>query len=143
MRNSRYLKLLDTTLKQRFVMKKGPSPRDVEVGRRVRVFRLQRNMSQEALGSRLSLTFQQVQKYEKGTNRIGAGRLQQIAEILDVPVSAFFDRPPVGTKPLMEFIDTAASLRLLQAFERMQNPAVRSAFVRLAESVAGETGSAA
>ena len=105
-------------------MTRAPSTGDVEVGRRVRVFRLQRQMTQTTLGERLGLTFQQIQEYENGTNRIGAGRLQVIAEVLEVPVAAFFD--------------TAASLRLLRAFERMENSAVRNAFVKLAESVAGD-----
>jgi transcriptional regulator with XRE-family HTH domain len=97
-------------------------------------------MTQTTLGERLGLTFQQIQKYENGTNRIGAGRLQVIAEVLEVPVAAFFDRPSTkgSSKPLLDFIDTAASLRLLRAFERMENSAVRNAFVKLAESVAGD-----
>jgi transcriptional regulator with XRE-family HTH domain len=121
-------------------MTRAPSTGDVEVGRRVRVFRLQRQMTQTTLGERLGLTFQQIQKYENGTNRIGAGRLQVIAEVLEVPVAAFFDRPATkgSSKPLLDFIDTAASLRLLRAFERMENSAVRNAFVKLAESVAGD-----
>jgi transcriptional regulator with XRE-family HTH domain len=98
-------------------------------------------MSQSALGEQLGLTFQQIQKYEKGANRISAGRLQQIAEILEVPISIFFDRPGgsgTSTKPLMELVDTAAALRLVQAYGRISSPAVRGALVRLAETVAGE-----
>ena len=74
-------------------MVKRPDPTDIEVGRRVRALRLERGMSQERLAFALKLTFQQVQKYEKGTNRIGAGRLQRIADILEVPVSTFFADP--------------------------------------------------
>ena len=73
-------------------MAKRPDLTDIDVGRRVRALRLERGMSQEKLACALDLTFQQVQKYEKGTNRIGAGRLQRIAGILEVPVSTFFDR---------------------------------------------------
>ena len=65
-------------------------PRDLEVAKRVRALRLQRGISQTELGGVLDVTFQQVQKYETGTNRISAGRLQQIAEVLDVPVTYFY-----------------------------------------------------
>src|ERR1041384_4005290 len=74
--------------------KKAPNPTDKHVGSRVRMRRMMLNMSQEKLGDSLGLTFQQVQKYEKGTNRIGASRLQQIAHILQVPVSFFFEGAP-------------------------------------------------
>ena len=74
--------------------KKAPNPIDKHVGSRVRMRRMMLSMSQEKLGDALSLTFQQVQKYEKGTNRIGASRLQQIAQILQVPVSFFFEGAP-------------------------------------------------
>src|ERR1041384_5361241 len=74
--------------------KKAPNPTDKHVGARVRMRRMMLSMSQEKLGDALSLTFQQVQKYEKGTNRIGASRLQQISGILSVPVSFFFEGAP-------------------------------------------------
>src|SRR6476469_8603004 len=74
--------------------KKAPNPTDKHVGARVRMRRMMLGMSQEKLGDALSLTFQQVQKYEKGTNRIGASRLQQISNILQVPVSFFFEGAP-------------------------------------------------
>ena len=73
------------------VPKRSPDRVDIEVGRRVRTFRLEKGLSQEQLGDQLGLTFQQVQKYEKGINRIGAGRLQRIANILEIPVGDFFD----------------------------------------------------
>jgi len=76
------------------IAKKAPNPIDKHVGSRVRMRRMMLSMSQEKLGDALSLTFQQVQKYEKGTNRIGASRLQQIAHILQVPVSFFFEGAP-------------------------------------------------
>src|SRR2546421_12090300 len=75
-------------------MKKAPNPTDKHVGGRVRMRRMMLGMSQEKLGDGLGLTFQQVQKYEKGTNRIGASRLQHISRILQVPVSFFFDGAP-------------------------------------------------
>ncbi len=74
--------------------KKAPNPIDKHVGSRVRMRRMMLSMSQEKLGDALNLTFQQVQKYEKGTNRIGASRLQQISNILQVPVSFFFEGAP-------------------------------------------------
>src|SRR6202162_2630320 len=74
--------------------KKAPNPIDKHVGSRVRMRRMMLSMSQEKLGGALGLTFQQVQKYEKGTNRIGASRLQQISQILQVPVAFFFEGAP-------------------------------------------------
>ncbi len=76
------------------IAKKAPNPIDKHVGSRVRMRRMMLGMSQEKLGNNLGLTFQQVQKYEKGTNRIGASRLQQISQILQVPVSFFFEGAP-------------------------------------------------
>jgi transcriptional regulator with XRE-family HTH domain len=76
---------------------KAPNPVDKYVGSRVRMRRIMLGMSQEKLGEALGLTFQQVQKYEKGTNRVGASRLQQISEVLQVPVSFLFDGGPSGT----------------------------------------------
>src|SRR5437016_12288509 len=73
---------------------KAPNPIDRHVGSRVRMRRMMMSMSQEKLGDGLGLTFQQVQKYEKGTNRIGASRLQQISHILQVPVAFFFEGAP-------------------------------------------------
>lgn len=70
--------------------KKGPHQNDVVVGRNIRIRRLAKNMSQTALAERIGITFQQIQKYEKGTNRVGASRLMQIAEALDVPIHSFF-----------------------------------------------------
>src|SRR5438445_13031406 len=104
--------------------KKAPNPTDKHVGARVRMRRMMLSMSQEKLGDALSLTFQQVQKYEKGTNRIGASRLQQIAHSLQVPVSFFFEGAPdvVGANPGMaeapspayvaDFLATSAGLAL-------------------------------
>ena len=116
--------------------KRGPDLRDAEVGRRVRALRLERGMSQEKLGDGLGLTFQQVQKYEKGTNRIGAGRLQRISEIFEVPISAFFEVAPNDeSATLLEFADNAAALRLLRAYSRISSPHTKQALVRLAETM--------
>jgi transcriptional regulator with XRE-family HTH domain len=117
---------------------KSPDPRDLEVGRRVRAFRLQKGLSQEKLGDELGLTFQQVQKYEKGTNRIGAGRLQRIAEIFGVPIDQFFT-PGKAEKSLpdgiFELLDSAASLRLLRAYSRIRDPRQQQAVVHLVETL--------
>src|ERR1700716_1106041 len=86
--------------------KKAPNPTDKHVGARVRMRRMMLSMSQEKLGDALGLTFQQVQKYEKGANRIGASRLQQISNILQVPVSFFFEgAPQVPGQPAGAFAD--------------------------------------
>jgi transcriptional regulator with XRE-family HTH domain len=121
--------------------KKQPDPRDVEVGHRVRALRLEKGMSQGKLGDQLGVTFQQIQKYEKGTNRIGAGRLQRIAEIFNVPVSAFFANP--GSKApsdsLFELVDASAALRLLRAYSRISSPALKQALTTLAEEIAEQS----
>src|SRR3954447_17182844 len=78
------------------MVKKAPNPVDWHVGSRVRMRRMMLSMSQEKLGDALGLTFQQVQKYEKGTNRVGASRLQQISNILQIPVAFLFDGAPNG-----------------------------------------------
>ena len=78
--------------------KKKPNPIDIHVGSRIRLRRTMLGMSQEKLGESLGITFQQIQKYEKGTNRVGASRLQNIASILNVPVSFFFDDAPASTR---------------------------------------------
>jgi transcriptional regulator with XRE-family HTH domain len=118
--------------------RKHPDPKDVEVGRRVRAFRLNKGLSQEKLGDELGITFQQVQKYEKGVNRIGAGRLQRIAEILGVPVSEFFASsasvPSAGN--LYELVDSASALRLLRAYARIPDPQVKQAVTVLVEKIA-------
>jgi transcriptional regulator with XRE-family HTH domain len=127
--------------------KKAPDARDIEVGRRVRALRTERGMSQTDLGGELGLTFQQVQKYEKGTNRIGAGRLQHIAEILDVPISVFFAAPDGhhadhnglnGLNGLSDLADTGSALRLLRAYARIPDPHVKQALTSLAEKIAGD-----
>ena len=76
--------------------KKSPNPIDKHVGSRVRMRRMMLNMSQSGLGDALGITFQQVQKYEKGTNRISASRLQQVCHILQVPIPFFFEGAPAG-----------------------------------------------
>ncbi|MFL9824373.1 helix-turn-helix domain-containing protein [Rhodoplanes sp. SY1] len=130
--------------------KKSPNPIDQHVGSRVRMRRLMVGMSQEKLGDALDLTFQQVQKYEKGTNRIGASRLQQIAGILHVPVAFFFegapeldddDRPTgvesVSPAVVSDFLATVDGLALTRAFMQIADPKLRRSIVALVEEIAG------
>src|SRR5881398_2148740 len=130
--------------------KKAPNPIDRHVGSRVRMRRMMLSMSQEKLGDGLGLTFQQVQKYEKGTNRIGASRLQQISQILQVPVSFFFEgapnlhTPPEGMKEapspayVSDFLASSEGLALTKAFTRIKQPRLRRRIVDLVEEIAGE-----
>lgn len=132
------------------MLKKVPNPIDRHVGSRVRMRRMLAGVSQEKLGDALGLTFQQVQKYEKGSNRISASRLQQIAKMLDVPVSFFFDGAPTGDMPTGGFSDAASSayvsdfmsssegVQLTKAFVRIKSPKVRRRIVELVESLAEE-----
>jgi transcriptional regulator with XRE-family HTH domain len=126
---------------------KAPNPVDKHVGSRVRMRRLMIEMSQEKLGEALGLTFQQVQKYEKGTNRIGASRLQQIAETLTVPVSFLFEGAPsppgrsaVNGEPaspayLRDFLATSDGLALVKAFMEIQNQVLRRRIVNFVTAV--------
>jgi transcriptional regulator with XRE-family HTH domain len=130
--------------------KKAPNPIDKHVGSRVRMRRMMLSMSQEKLGDALGLTFQQVQKYEKGTNRIGASRLQQISIILQVPVAFFFEgAPTVGNQGegmreapsptyVADFLATSDGLALTKAFMRIKDPKLRRKIVDLVRSIAGE-----
>ncbi len=130
--------------------KKAPNPTDKHVGARVRMRRMMLSMSQEKLGDALSLTFQQVQKYEKGANRIGASRLQQIAHILRVPVSFFFDGAPnapgqthdgLSEAPspayVSDFLATSDGLALTKAFMGIKDAKLRRRIVDLVEQIAG------
>jgi transcriptional regulator with XRE-family HTH domain len=131
--------------------KKAPNPIDKHVGSRVRMRRMMLSMSQEKLGGALGLTFQQVQKYEKGTNRIGASRLQQISHILQVPVAFFFEGAPtfhpqnegdgMGEAPsptyVSDFLATSDGLALTKAFMEIKEPKLRRRIVDLVEEIAG------
>ena len=105
------------------MIKKVPNPIDKHVGSRVRMRRMLAGVSQEKLGEALGLTFQQVQKYEKGSNRISASRLQQIAKMLDVPVSFFFDGAPTGDMPEPGFADSAATTYISEFLATSELPA--------------------
>ena len=130
--------------------KKAPNPVDKHVGSRVRMRRMMLAMSQEKLGNALGLTFQQVQKYEKGTNRIGASRLQQIARILQVPVGFFFEHAPdlsgsveagatdaLSSSYVSDFLASPDGLALTKAFMRIPNARLRRRIVDLVEEIAG------
>jgi transcriptional regulator with XRE-family HTH domain len=117
--------------------------RDNEVGRRVRTQRLTKGLSQTELGEKIGVTFQQVQKYEKGTNRIGAGRLSRIAEVLEVPVTYFFpseDEPafPAADQESSPFalLSTSGAIQLVRAYSRIQGGNARAALVQIAEHLA-------
>ena len=129
--------------------KKSPNPIDKHVGSRVRMRRMMLGMSQEKLGDALSLTFQQVQKYEKGTNRIGASRLQQISDTLQVPPSFFFEGAPhmaghngkqgATESPayVSDFLATSDGLNFIKAFQGIKDGKVRRRIVELTEQIAG------
>jgi transcriptional regulator with XRE-family HTH domain len=126
---------------------KTPLPTDIYVGARIRMQRTFLHMSQAVLGQRLGITFQQIQKYENGTNRVGPSRIHQISEIFQVPISFFF--PDVGQRQpvtqsiersdeLSLFLQTAQGRELNCAFRRIRDPKVRKAVVGLAKSMAGK-----
>ena len=121
--------------------RRGGDPRDAEIGQRVRALRLQRGLSQTELGNLISVTFQQVQKYEKGANRISAGRLQRIAEVLGVPVAYLFAVPDHrngsnGAGQQEGLPQTEGALRLARAFARIKEPGIRLQLLRLTEAIA-------
>lgn len=138
-----------------------PNPIDLHVGSRVRLQRMLLGMSQERLGERLGLTFQQIQKYEKGINRIGASRLFDLAQVLGVSVQFFYDDAPVaghkvsnnGTSSItaipgfaerpadnfvVDFLSSREGIELNKAFVRITDPKVRRSVVELVRSLAGE-----
>src|SRR3984893_9745595 len=127
---------------------KSPNPTDKHVGTRIRMRRLMLGMSQTALAQGLDLTFQQIQKYEKGVNRVGASRLQQIAHILRVPVEFFFEGGPAvsGAKAdpadvpsrahVPEFLATSDGLALVAGFMKIRSAKVRRSIVELVSYLA-------
>jgi transcriptional regulator with XRE-family HTH domain len=128
------------------VPKKQPDPIDVHVGSRLRARRLELSMSQEKVASGLGLTFQQVQKYEKGTNRVSASRLQQVSQILQVAAAYFFEGGPgqqklKGDAPsasyVTDFIARPEGLALVKAFTKIKQPKLRRHIVLLVSELAG------
>ena len=131
-------------------MKKTPHPMDVHVGSRIRMRRMMLDMSQEKLAIPLKITWQQLQKNEKGQNRIGASRLHQISRILQVPVSFFFEgatgakddlgvhKGALDPSYVTEFLATSDGLSLAKSFAAIKNQKLRRKIVELAEQIAGE-----
>ncbi|TKT75107.1 helix-turn-helix domain-containing protein [Aquamicrobium sp. LC103] len=129
--------------------KKKPNPIDIHVGGRIRLRRNMLGMSQEKLGESLGITFQQVQKYEKGTNRVGASRLQSAAAVLGVPVSFFFEDAPgqEGTPQggfaeessanyVVDFLSSSEGLQLNRAFVKISDPKIRRKVIDLVKALA-------
>ena len=126
---------------------KFPNPTDKYVGSRVRMRRLMLHLCQERLADQLGLTFQQVQKYEKGTNRISASRLQQISHILEVPVPFFFEGAPQASgggrskeespslSYITDFLGNADGHALVKAFIKIKDAGLRRAIVRMVEAI--------
>jgi transcriptional regulator with XRE-family HTH domain len=126
---------------------KSPNPIDKHVGSRVRMRRMMLDMSQTALGDALGITFQQIQKYEKGTNRISASRLQQVCHILQVPIPFFFEGLPstpaapgsnerqLATAEYTDFMATRDGLTLAKAFMRIGNVQLRRRILHLVEEI--------
>ncbi|WP_112809084.1 helix-turn-helix domain-containing protein [Ensifer sp.] len=133
--------------------KKKPNPIDIHVGSRIRLRRTMLGMSQEKLGESLGITFQQIQKYEKGTNRVGASRLQNISGILNVPVSFFFEDAPgentsasgmaeaSSSNYVVDFLSSSEGLQLNRAFVKIGDPKVRRKLVDLVKALAAEAES--
>ncbi len=134
--------------------KRSPNPIDIHVGSRVRLRRMMLNKSQEKLGDALGITFQQIQKYEKGTNRIGASRLQEIARVLQVPISFFFEGAPgedesdgmgfAESNPnamINDLLGSNDGLQLTRAFVRIEDTKIRKGIVELVKAIAAsQTG---
>jgi transcriptional regulator with XRE-family HTH domain len=139
----------DTTMIEN---KKKPNPIDIHVGSRIRLRRTMLGMSQEKLGESLGITFQQIQKYEKGTNRVGASRLQAISGILNVPVSFFFEDAPDGNPAntpagmaeasssnyVVDFLSSSEGLQLNRAFVKIGDQKVRRKIVDLVKALAAD-----
>jgi transcriptional regulator with XRE-family HTH domain len=111
---------------------------DIELGRRIRLRRVELEISQSELAEKLGVSFQQVQKYEKGLNRVGAHRLHQTATALDVPITFFYDGDGKSREvESLLFIDSSFSLRLLRAYTKIKDQTVQRQLVSLIESIAG------
>src|SRR6476659_3713997 len=127
--------------------KRSPDPVDRHVGARIRMRRLMLKISQTQLGDALGLSFQQLQKYEKGTNRVGASRLQHIASILQVPVSFFFEEIPINRsepaqisdapspESVTAFVSTTDGLKPIRAFASIKNTTLRRCIVQMVEHI--------
>jgi len=131
------------------VPKKQANPIDAQVGNRVRLRRMLIGMSQERLGELLGLTFQQVQKYEKGVNRIGAGRLFEVSRILGVNIDYFYEgvnnqlaggfADSASSPPVMEFVSSGEGLQLSLAFMKIKDPKLRKRVLELVKQLSDDT----
>jgi transcriptional regulator with XRE-family HTH domain len=126
---------------------KRPDPVDIEVGHRIRIERLARGLSQTALANQLGVTFQQVQKYEKGVNRVGAGRLTKIAEVLGIEVGTFFSGKEMlnseqskegGESSPLKLLTVSGAFRLLRAYGDIEDNNLRRAIVDLVEQISSQ-----
>ena len=139
----------------RTLTRKSFHPIDTHVGERVRIRRKILSMSQTKLGDAIGLTFQQIQKYERGANRVGASRLFELSEVLDVPVSYFFDDLPEESAPASgarglgepksmpnDPLREPISLELVRAYAKIENAVTRKSLFNLAKALAKETGAA-
>jgi transcriptional regulator with XRE-family HTH domain len=120
---------------------KTPDPLDVMVGAKIRIFRTHRGMSQSDLAGKIGVAFQQVQKYEKGINRVGASRLSRIAAVLGISIGELFESSEgksAGSKSPFRLLAEQDALRVLKAFSRTSDPRVRRAIAQLVESVADQ-----
>jgi transcriptional regulator with XRE-family HTH domain len=128
----------------KYVIARRADSRDEEVGRRVRSRRMECRLSQTQLADKIGVTFQQLQKYEKGVNRIGAGRLQRISEALAVPITFFFETSPHAASrgensapaSVFEFMQTTGSVRIVKAFHKIKNRKARELLVNMVEQFA-------
>jgi transcriptional regulator with XRE-family HTH domain len=121
-------------------VKRRAGAEDIEIGRKIRALRLERGLSQSGLADGIDLTFQQVQKYEKGINRVSAGRLARIADMLNTPVMVFYGG--MGARPKndrrnssLAFVQTKGAMRLLRAYAEIGSRTTKYALVVLAESL--------
>ena len=124
---------------------KPPNPIDVHVGERIRMWRTERKISRITLGEAIGLTVQQIQKYEKGTNRIGASRLQKICAVLEIPVSFLFEGT-LGSSPgegmpqdIIDFMESEEGIRFVAAFGRITDRKMRRGIARLTGRIADHT----
>ena len=118
---------------------KKPDPLDAMVGAKIRILRIDRGLSQTDLAHQIGVTYQQIQKYEKGANRVGAGRLARFAAVLGVSIGELFEsakgKPAVSNSPF-QLLSAPGALRVLKAYVRTSDPRVRHAIANLIEGIA-------
>lgn len=128
---------------------KPPNPIDAHVGKRIRMRRVEQRMSRATLGEYIGLTHQQVEKYERGVNRIGASRIQEMCTALEIPVAFLFEGAPgspssVNGVPqyIVEFMTSQEGVRIVEAFGRITDPKVRRDLVRMVTNIANSAAGA-